>query len=125
MLKKFLVKKKKVWKMGHQQGEKKDKTERKTGVGRRTKEELEKWNQIIALRFHTGGRHQIYQASLRGRREVKEEAFKLFLFFSLFLFLNTSRVYFRLSKHILRNGHPFLSKLILSESKKIKKRTQS
>ena len=34
------------------------KTERVTGVGRRTKEEIAKWNQMTALRFQTGVRHQ-------------------------------------------------------------------
>ncbi len=33
-----------------------DKTERVTGLGRRTREEIAKWNQMTALRFHTGGR---------------------------------------------------------------------
>ena len=32
-----------------------DKTERITGLGRRTREETAKWNQMTALRFHTGG----------------------------------------------------------------------
>ena len=32
-----------------------DKTERVTGLGRRTREEIAKWNQMTALRFHTGG----------------------------------------------------------------------
>ena len=36
-----------------QQAEK-DKTERVTGLGRRTKEEIAKWNQMTALRFKTG-----------------------------------------------------------------------
>ena len=36
-----------------QQAEK-DKTERVTG-GRRTREEIAKWNQMTALRFQTGG----------------------------------------------------------------------
>ena len=40
-----------------QQAEK-DKTERVTGLGRRTREEI-KWNQMTALRFQTRGRHQI------------------------------------------------------------------
>ena len=44
---------------------KKDKTERITGLGRRTREEIVKWNQMIALRFKTGGRHQTSPASLR------------------------------------------------------------
>ena len=30
-----------------------DKTERVTGVGRRTREEIAKWNQMTALRFQT------------------------------------------------------------------------
>ena len=37
-----------------QQAEK-DKTERVTGLGRRTREEIAKWNQMTALRFLTGG----------------------------------------------------------------------
>ena len=43
-----------------------DKTERVTGLGRRTREETAKWNQMTALRFQTGGRHQTSPASLRG-----------------------------------------------------------
>ena len=38
-----------------QQAEKKDNTERVTGLGRRTREEIVKWNQMTALRFQTGG----------------------------------------------------------------------
>ena len=47
---------------------KKDKTERVTGLGRQTREEigLVKWNQMTDLRFQAGGRHQISPASLRG-----------------------------------------------------------
>ena len=37
-----------------QQAEK-DKTETVTGLGRRTREEIAKWNQMTALRFLTGG----------------------------------------------------------------------
>ena len=33
----------------------KDKTERVTGLGRRTREEIAKWNQMTALRFQTWG----------------------------------------------------------------------
>ena len=51
-----------------QQAEK-DKTERVTGLGRRTREEIAKWNQMTALRFQTGGRHQTPPASLRGDKE--------------------------------------------------------
>ena len=43
-----------------------DKTERVTGLGRRTREAKAKWNQMTALRFQTGGRHQTSPASLRG-----------------------------------------------------------
>ena len=37
-----------------QAGRKKDKTGRVTGLGRRTREEIVKWNQMTALRFQTG-----------------------------------------------------------------------
>ena len=40
-----------------QQAEK-DKMKTVTGLGRRTREEVVKWNQMTALRFRTGGRHQ-------------------------------------------------------------------
>ena len=43
-----------------------DKTEKVTGLGRRTREEIAKWNQMTALRFETKGRHQTSPASLRG-----------------------------------------------------------
>ena len=46
----------------------KDKTERVTGLGRKTREEIAKWNQMTALRFQTGGR-QTSPASLRGSFE--------------------------------------------------------
>ena len=38
-----------------QQAEKKDKTERITGQGRKTREEIVNWNQMTALKFQTGG----------------------------------------------------------------------
>ena len=39
-----------------QQAEKKEgKTERVTGLGRKTRDEIVKWNQMTALRFQTGG----------------------------------------------------------------------
>ena len=44
-------------------------TERVTGLGRRTREEIAKWNQMTALRFQTGGRHQTSPASLQGESE--------------------------------------------------------
>ena len=49
----------------------KDKTDRVTGLGRRTREEIAKWNQMTALRFQTGERHQTPPASLRGHQELK------------------------------------------------------
>ena len=52
-----------------------DKTERATGLGRRTREEIAKWNQMTALRFQTGGRHQISPASLRGTQTETYESF--------------------------------------------------
>ena len=52
-----------------QQAEK-DKTERVTGLGRRTREEIAKWNEMTALRFQTGGRHQTSPASLRGNKNT-------------------------------------------------------
>ena len=51
------------------QQEEKDKTERVTGLDRRTRGEIVKWNQTTALRFQTGGRHQTFPASLRGAAE--------------------------------------------------------
>ena len=50
-----------------------DETERITGLGRRTREEIAKWNQMTALRFQTGGRHQTSPASLRGRSKGDRE----------------------------------------------------
>ena len=46
-----------------------DKTERVTGLGRKTREEIAKWNQITALRCQTGRRHQTSPASLWGLKE--------------------------------------------------------
>ena len=40
-----------------QQVEKRKKTDRVTGLGRRTREKIVKWNQMTALRIQTGGRH--------------------------------------------------------------------
>ena len=56
------------WKKFRRKGQQaeNDKTERVTGLGRRTREEIAKWNQMTALRFQTGGRHQTSPASLRG-----------------------------------------------------------
>ena len=44
------------------------KTERVIGLGRRTRDEIAKWNQMKALGFQTGGRHQTSPASLRGNK---------------------------------------------------------
>ena len=44
----------------------KDKTESATGEGRRTREEIEKCYQKIALRFQIGGKQQTSPASLWG-----------------------------------------------------------
>ena len=44
-------------------GRKKDKTERATGLGRKTRVEIVKWNQMTALRFQTRGRHQTFPDS--------------------------------------------------------------
>ena len=41
--------------MDHRAGEKKDQTERVLGLGRRTREERVKWNQMTALTFQTRG----------------------------------------------------------------------
>ena len=49
-----------------EQASRQKKIERVTGPGRRTREETEKWNQVTALRFQTGGRHQTSPASLQG-----------------------------------------------------------
>ena len=39
----------------HHQAEKKENTGRVTGLGRRTREEIVKWNQMTPLRFQKGG----------------------------------------------------------------------
>ena len=75
-MKNFLEKKKSRRK--GQQAEK-DKTERGTGLGRRTREEIEKWNQMTALRFQTGWRHQTSLASLLGL-ELKIEISPVYCF---------------------------------------------
>ena len=56
-----------------QQAEK-DKTERVRGLGRRTREEIVKRNQMTALRFQTGGRYQTSLASLRGSQKHKRSS---------------------------------------------------
>ena len=65
---------KNFWKKFRRKGQQaeKDKTERVTGLGRGTREEIAKWNQMTALRFQTGGRHQTSPDSLRGNNEVRD-----------------------------------------------------
>ena len=46
-----------------------DKTERVTGLSRKTREEKVKWNQMTAPRFQTRGRHQTSPASLWGHMD--------------------------------------------------------
>ena len=41
--------------------------EQRTGLVRRTKQQMGKANQMTALRFHAGGKHQTSPTSLRGR----------------------------------------------------------
>ena len=47
-----------------QAAKKKIRQKKVTGLGRKTREETVKWNQMTALRFQTGGRHQTSPASL-------------------------------------------------------------
>ena len=52
---------------------KKDKTERVTRFGKRTRQEIVKWPLMTALRFQRGGgEHQTSPASLRGARHRME-----------------------------------------------------
>ena len=50
---------------------KRDKTEKANGSSRRTTKEIVKWNQMTALRFQTGRRHQTSLASLQGVQSGK------------------------------------------------------
>ena len=47
------------------QKQKKEKREGATGLGRKTREQIEKWHQMTALKFHRG-RHQKCLASFWG-----------------------------------------------------------
>ena len=60
------------WKKFRKKGQQaeKDQTERVTRLGRRTGQAIAKWNQMTALRFKTGRRHQTSPASLRGQCRV-------------------------------------------------------
>ena len=53
MLKNFLEKVQENGPAGRKGKKKKKKTERLTGLGRRRREEIVKWNQMTALRFET------------------------------------------------------------------------
>ena len=64
-----------------QQAEK-DKTERVAGLGRRTREEIAKWNQMTALRFQTGARHQTSPASLRRTHWGNQEKSSYSIFYT-------------------------------------------
>ena len=50
----------------------KNKTERVTGLGRKTREEIAKWNQMTALRFQTGGDRHPRPPSGEGRERERE-----------------------------------------------------
>ena len=51
-----------------------DKIERVTGLGRKTREEIVKWNQMTGLRFQTGGEtSDIPGSPSGGRRESERE----------------------------------------------------
>ena len=60
-----------------QQAEKKDQTERVTGLGRSTREEIVKWNQMTALKFQTRGRHQASQSPFGGTGRTGQQNFSL------------------------------------------------
>ena len=62
----------KVQKKGPAGKKKKDKLERVTGLGRRTREAIAKWNQMTALRFQTGGRHLRHPRPPFGGPETQE-----------------------------------------------------
>ena len=47
--------------------------QRVIGLGRRTREEIAKWNQMTALRFQTGRRHLTSPASLRGDQKGRNK----------------------------------------------------
>ena len=52
--------------------QRKDRTERVIGLGRRTREEIVKWNQMTALRFQTGGDIRHPRPTFRGRGDNKK-----------------------------------------------------
>ena len=66
-----------VWKTFTRMGsrQEKDKAERVTRLGKRTREEIAKWNQMTALRFQRGGGGDIRhpRPPLEGVRKIKAE----------------------------------------------------
>ena len=65
-----------------QRAGKKDKTERVIGLGRSTREEIVKWNQMTALIFQIGGIHQTSLVSLRGKCATGELDMVLYISFA-------------------------------------------
>ena len=64
---------------------KRDKTERLgLKVDLRTREGIENRNQVTALRFQTGGRHQTSLASILEGREVNDKKERMIIFGYLF-----------------------------------------
>ena len=57
--------------------QKKDKTETATGLGGRTREDVEKWSQMTALRFQTRGDIRHEARKRRKRRRQKESKSQL------------------------------------------------
>ena len=58
----------KFWKVGRTR----EKTEWATGLGRITRDQIESWNQLTALRFQTWGKHQKSPASLSAQKREEE-----------------------------------------------------
>ena len=54
--------------------QKKDKTEKVTGLGRRTREEIAKWNQMTALRFQTGGETSDIPGLPSGATDIEKDS---------------------------------------------------
>ena len=68
------------WKKFRRKGQQaeNDKTERVTGLGRRTRQEIAEWSQMTALGFQTRGRHKTSPASLReppGEKDTDTDTF--------------------------------------------------
>ena len=68
------------------QKQKKEQMGGATGLGRITREQIGKWNQMTALGFQTGGKHQKFPASLRGARVyISHKLLLLQIFYSGFI----------------------------------------